>query len=152
MQCPRCGHQDDKVLDSRAAHEGKSIRRRRECLECGFRFTTFEEILKDELVVVKRNGHKEDFSRQKLTAGIRRAFLKRTVTDEQIEKIVDSVIDEIQRSDKTDIPSSLIGEIAMRAILGVDQVAYVRFASVYLGFENIAQFKQIIDEVAEAGS
>jgi transcriptional repressor NrdR len=150
MQCPRCGHQDDKVLDSRAAHEGKSIRRRRECLECGFRFTTFEEILKDELVVVKRNGHKEDFSRQKLTAGIRRAFLKRTVTDEQIEKIVDSVIDEIQRSDKTDIPSSRIGEIPKRAILAIDQVAYVRFASVYLGFENVAQFKQIIDEMAGA--
>lgn len=150
MQCPRCGHQDDKVLDSRAAHEGKSIRRRRECLSCAYRFTTFEEILKDELVVVKRDGRREEFSRQKLTAGIRRAFLKRTVSDEQIEKIVDSVIDEIQRSDKTAIPASEIGEIAMRAILPIDQVAYVRFASVYLRFDDVGQFARVIDDVVGA--
>ena len=150
MQCPRCGHQDDKVLDSRAAHEGKSIRRRRECLACAFRFTTFEEILKDELVVVKRDGRREEFSRQKLAGGIRRAFLKRTVPDERIDQIVDSVIDEIQRSDKTAIPASEIGEIAMRAILPIDQVAYVRFASVYLRFDDVGQFARVIDDVVGA--
>ena len=141
MRCPKCGHLDDKVLDSRAAHDGKAIRRRRECLACSYRFTTFEEILKDELSVIKRDGRREDFSRQKLLSGITRACLKRSVTNEQIDKIVDSVIETLQRRDSTDIPSSEIGELVMRALLKLDQVAYVRFAS------NVEQFKHVIDEV-----
>ncbi len=147
MRCPKCGHLDDKVLDSRAAHDGKAIRRRRECLACSYRFTTFEEILKDELSVIKRDGRREDFSRQKLLSGITRACLKRSVTNEQIDKIVDSVIETLQRRDSTDIPSSEIGELVMRALLKLDQVAYVRFASVYQRFENVEQFKHVIDEV-----
>lgn len=147
MRCPKCGHLDDKVLDSRAAHDGKAIRRRRECLACAYRFTTFEEILKDELSVIKRDGRREDFSRQKLLSGITRACLKRSVTNEQIDKIVDSVIETLQRRDSTDIPSSEIGELVMRALLKLDQVAYVRFASVYQRFENVEQFKHVIDEV-----
>ncbi len=106
MRCPKCGHLDDKVLDSRAAHDGKAIRRRRECLACSYRFTTFEEILKDELSVIKRDGRREDFSRQKLLSGITRACLKRSVTNAQIDKSVDSVIETLQRRDITDIPSS----------------------------------------------
>ena len=147
MRCPKCGHLDDKVLDSRAAHDGKAIRRRRECLACAYRFTTFEEILKDELSVIKRDGRREDFGRQKLLSGITRACLKRSVTNEQIDKIVDSVIETLQRRDSTDIPSSEIGELVMRALLKLDQVAYVRFASVYQRFENVEQFKHVIDEV-----
>ena len=147
MRCPKCGHQDDKVLDSRAAHDGKAIRRRRECLACSYRFTTFEEILKDELSVIKRDGRREDFSRQKLLSGISRACLKRHVTDEQIDKIVDSVIETLQQRDSTDIPSSEIGELVMRALLKLDQVAYVRFASVYQRFDDVEQFKHVIDEV-----
>ena len=147
MRCPKCGHLDDKVLDSRAAHDGKAIRRRRECLACSYRFTTFEEILKDELSVIKRDGRREDFSRQKLLSGITRSCLKRSVTNEQIDKIVDSVIETLQRRDSTDIPSSEIGELVMRALLKLDQVAYVRFASVYQRFENVEQFKHVIDEV-----
>ena len=147
MRCPKCGHLDDKVLDSRAAHDGKAIRRRRECLACAYRFTTFAEILKDELSVIKRDGRREDFSRQKLLSGITRACLKRSVTNEQIDKIVDSVIETLQRRDSTDIPSSEIGELVMRALLKLDQVAYVRFASVYQRFENVEQFKHVIDEV-----
>ena len=147
MRCPKCGHLNDKVLDSRAAHDGKAIRRRRECLACAYRFTTFEEILKDELSVIKRDGRREDFSRQKLLSGITRACLKRSVTNEQIDKIVDSVIETLQRRDSTDIPSSEIGELVMRALLKLDQVAYVRFASVYQRFENVEQFKHVIDEV-----
>lgn len=147
MRCPKCGHQDDKVLDSRAAHDGKAIRRRRECLACSYRFTTFEEILKDELSVIKRDGRREDFSRQKLLSGITRACLKRHITNEQIDKIVDSVIETLQRRDSTDIPSSEIGELVMLALLKLDQVAYVRFASVYQRFDDVEQFKHVIDEV-----
>ena len=149
MRCPKCGNLDDKVLDSRAAHEGKAIRRRRECLACSYRFTTFEEILKDELSVIKRDGRREDFSRQKLLSGITRACLKRHVTNEQIDRIVDSVIETLQRRDSTDIPSSEIGELVMRALLKLDQVAYVRFASVYQRFEDVEQFKHVIDEVVK---
>jgi transcriptional repressor NrdR len=140
---------DDKVLDSRAAHDGKAIRRRRECLACSYRFTTFEEILKDELSVIKRDGRREDFSRQKLLSGITRACLKRHVTNEQIDRIVDSVVETLQRRDSTDIPSSEIGELVMRALLKLDQVAYVRFASVYQRFEDVEQFKHVIDEVVK---
>ena len=147
MRCPKCGHLDDKVLDSRAAHEGKAIRRRRECLACSYRFTTFEEILKDELSVIKRDGRREDFSRQKLLSGITRACLKRHVTNEQIDKIVDSVVETLQRRDTTDISSAEIGELVMRALLKLDQVAYVRFASVYQRFDDVEQFKHVIDEV-----
>ncbi len=147
MRCPKCGHLDDKVLDSRAAHDGKAIRRRRECLACSYRFTTFEEILKDELSVIKRDGRREDFSRQKLLSGITRACLKRHVTNEQIDRIVDSVVETLQRRDTTDIPSAEIGELVMRALLKLDQVAYVRFASVYQRFEDVEQFKHVIDEV-----
>ncbi len=149
MRCPKCGHLDDKVLDSRAAHEGKAIRRRRECLACSYRFTTFEEILKDELSVIKRDGRREDFSRQKLLSGITRACLKRHVTNEQIDRIVDSVIETLQRRDTTDIPSAEIGELVMRALLKLDQVAYVRFASVYQRFDDVEQFKHVIDEVVK---
>ncbi len=149
MRCPKCGNLDDKVLDSRAAHDGKAIRRRRECLACSYRFTTFEEILKDELSVIKRDGRREDFSRQKLLSGITRACLKRHVTNEQINKIVDSVVETLQRRDSTDISSSEIGELVMRALLKLDQVAYVRFASVYQRFEDVEQFKHVIDEVVK---
>ena len=149
MRCPKCGHLDDKVLDSRAAHEGKAIRRRRECLACSYRFTTFEEILKDELSVIKRDGRREDFSRQKLLSGITRACLKRHVTNEQIDRIVDSVVETLQRRDTTDIPSAEIGELVMRALLKLDQVAYVRFASVYQRFDDVEQFKHVIDEVVK---
>ena len=149
MRCPKCGHLDDKVLDSRAAHEGKAIRRRRECLDCSYRFTTFEEILKDELSVIKRDGRREDFSRQKLLSGITRACLKRHVTNEQIDKIVDSVVETLQRRDTTEISSSEIGELVMRALLKLDQVAYVRFASVYQRFDDVEQFKHVIDEVVK---
>ena len=149
MRCPKCGNLDDKVLDSRAAHDGKAIRRRRECLACSYRFTTFEAILKDELSVIKRDGRREDFSRQKLLSGITRACLKRHVTNEQINKIVDSVIETLQRRDSTDISSSEIGEMVMRALLKLDQVAYVRFASVYQRFEDVEQFKHVIDEVVK---
>lgn len=147
MRCPKCGHLDDKVLDSRSAHDGKAIRRRRECLACSYRFTTFEEILKDELSVIKRDGRREDFSRQKLVSGISRACQKRPVTNAQIDKIVDTIIDELQRRDTTDIPAVEIGEMVMRALEGLDQVAYVRFASVYKRFEDVNQFKRAIDEV-----
>ena len=149
MRCPKCGNLDDKVLDSRAAHDGKAIRRRRECLACSYRFTTFEEILKDELSVIKRDGRREDFSRQKLLSGITRACLKRHVTNEQIDRIVDSVVETLQRRDTTDIPSAEIGELVMRALLKLDQVAYVRFASVYQRFDDVEQFKHVIDEVVK---
>ncbi len=147
MRCPHCGNQDDKVLDSRSAHDGNVIRRRRECLSCGHRFTTFEEIMSEELRVIKRNGAHEPFSRQKLYNGITTACQKRPVSAAQIDTLIDSIVEEVEKSDIRDIPSSLIGEMVMKRLERLDTVAYVRFASVYKRFADIEQFKNAIDQL-----
>lgn len=148
MRCPKCGHQDDKVLDSRSAKDGRAIRRRRECLQCGNRFTTYEEILRSELTVIKSDGSREDFSRQKLLGGIARACQKRPITTEQIDAAVDSIIDRIQSGDSSDIRSAAIGELVMEALRKLDEVAYVRFASVYRRFTDVGQFRSAADEIS----
>ncbi len=147
MRCPKCGNQDDKVLDSRSAHDGKTIRRRRECLACGHRFTTFEEIMREELRVVKRDGRLEEFSRQKLYTGIMTACQKRPVSAEQIDAIIDGVVEEVGKLDENDVKSSLLGELVMKRLEKLDSVAYVRFASVYKRFADVGQFKNAIDEL-----
>ena len=140
MRCPKCGHLNDKVIDSRAARDGASIRRRRICLQCGHRFTTYEEIIKASLRVLKRDGRSEEFNRQKLLSGIARACQKRSVTMEQMEEMVNSIINELDSEYDRDVPSPAIGEKVMERLEKLDEVAYVRFASVYRQFKDVNQF------------
>ena len=147
MRCPKCTFLDDKVLDSRAAREGAAIRRRRQCLACEHRFTTYEEIVKDELRVIKRNGVREEFSRLKLESGIKRACEKRPVSMDQISSLIDQVIEVFDS--ESEVSTERIGEAVMRRLHLIDDVAYVRFASVYRRFEKVEQFLQAIKDLSE---
>lgn len=147
MRCPKCGHLDDKVLDSRAAREGASIRRRRQCLQCDYRFTTYEEIVKDELHVIKRDGRHEEFNRQKLERGLSRACEKRPISADQIHDLVDQVIAEFDG--ESEVTSERIGQAVMERLHLVDEVAYIRFASVYRRFADVNQFLKAVKDVVE---
>ena len=140
MKCPYCGYEESKVIDSRPADEGERIRRRRECLSCAKRFTTHEVIETVPIIVVKRDKSREVFDRNKLTAGILRACEKRPVSLDQIEKVVDSIEASLQASLDREVTSGKIGELAMDELKNVDEVAYVRFASVYRQFKDINTF------------
>jgi len=144
MKCPKCGVDDDRVLDSRAARDGAAIRRRRECAGCGYRFTTYEEVDRDELVVIKRDGTRQTFERAKLDKAIRQACGKRKISDEQIRSIIDRVV---ARLDGDEVPSDRIAEFVMDELHKVDEVAYIRFASVYRQFKDVAQFLAAITEI-----
>lgn len=146
MKCPKCQTDDDKVLDSRSARDGAAIRRRRECLKCGCRFTTYEEIDRDEVLVVKRDGRRQTFERKKLEKAIRQACGKRRVSSEQIRTMIDSVV---ARLEGDEIPSTKIAELVMEELHRVDEVAYIRFASVYRQFEDVAQFLSAITEIVK---
>ena len=146
MKCPKCGVDDDKVLDSRSAREGAAIRRRRECASCGYRFTTYEEIDRDEVLVVKRDGTRQTFERAKLDRAIRQACGKRKISDEQIRSIIDRVV---ARLDGDEVPSAQIAEYVMSELHKVDEVAYIRFASVYRQFKDVAQFLAAITEIVK---
>lgn len=135
---------EDKVLDSRSARDGAAIRRRRECASCGFRFTTYEEIDRDEVIVVKRDGRREPFSRAKLEGGIRASCQKRNVSDEQIRSLIDGVVATLEGGE---IPSNRIGELVMDRLKKLDEVAYIRFASVYRKFTDVKQFLSAITEM-----
>ena len=149
MRCPRCGCQNDKVIDSRTSREGATIRRRRECLSCEHRFTTYEEIEREGLVVVKRDGRREDFSREKLLSGIRKACQKRPVSPEMIERMVDGIEQEMADRYDREIPCAALGERVMDALREVDEVAYVRFASVYRRFQEATDFVQAVKTLEE---
>ena len=144
MKCPKCGVDDDKVLDSRSARDGAAIRRRRECAACGHRFTTYEEIDRDEVLVVKRDGTRQTFERAKLDRAIRQACGKRKISDEQIRTIIDRVVANI---DGDEVQSATIAELVMNELHKVDEVAYIRFASVYRQFKDVAQFLAAITEI-----
>ena len=146
MRCPKCQADDDKVLDSRAARDGAAIRRRRECLKCGARFTTYEEIDRDELLVVKRDGRRQVFERQKLEKAIRQACGKRKVSNDQIKTMIDDVVAKLEGDE---IPSTKIAELVMDELHKVDEVAYIRFASVYRQFKDVAQFLSAITEIVK---
>jgi len=148
MRCPQCGCQDDKVVDSRATKEGAGVRRRRECLQCGHRFTTIEEIIQAELKVVKRGDVREDFDREKIRRGIENACWKRPIKVEEIERAADEVYCAIQRDFDKEVSSIEVGNRVMEALKKLDQVAYVRFASVYRQFKDIDEF---IDEIRMLG-
>jgi len=139
MECPYCGG-NSKVTDKRNSPEG--IRRRRECLKCKKRFTTYEKVGKSDLYVIKKDKRREKFSREKLEAGIERAFEKRPVSKEKIEKMINQVEEQLMKKGKREIPSRVIGELVMRKIKKLDNVAYIRFASVYRSFDNIESFSQ----------
>lgn len=149
MRCIKCGCEEDKVIDSRTSREGVTIRRRRECLTCGYRFTTYEAIEHEGLMVVKRDGLSEEFSKEKLVSGIKTACQKRPVSLSQIQEIVDSIVDQINTKYDKEVPSMAIGERVMEALRHVDQVAYVRFASVYRRFQEVTEFVQEIKKLEE---
>jgi transcriptional repressor NrdR len=140
MRCPKCTHQDDKVIDSRAARNGDAIRRRRVCLKCGYRFTTYEEVVKASLRVIKRDGRHEEFDRRKLAAGVQRACEKRPIGAQQIESLVDAIVSELESEYEREVPSTVIGQKVMNRLQDLDEVAYVRFASVYRRFRDVNQF------------
>lgn len=140
MRCLKCASLEDKVIDSRINKDGTSIRRRRECLACGQRFTTTEEILRDGLLVIKRGGRREDFDRAKMLAGLRRACEKRPVDIEQINMVVTDITNILQQKFDDEIPSQAIGELLMQKLHEIDKIAYVRFASVYKDFRDVNEF------------
>ena len=140
MRCPKCSHQDDKVIDSRAVRNGDVIRRRRVCLKCGYRFTTYEEVVKASLRIIKRDGRHEELDRHKLLSGIERACEKRPISSQQIEAMVDAIIGELESEYEREVPSTVIGQKVMDRLEQLDEVAYVRFASVYRRFRDVNQF------------
>jgi transcriptional repressor NrdR len=149
MRCPKCAAHDDKVVDSRESREGDAIRRRRECLTCGTRFTTYEEIYREKLRVKKRTGQYEEFDRHKLLKGIEKSCEKRPVTTKEIEALVDQIAAELQNEFIREIPSDVIGERVMHHLRELDEVAYVRFASVYRQFCDADQFIQEIKQLSK---
>ena len=147
MRCPRCGPLEANVLDSRAAREGASIRRRRQCLACEHRFTTYEEIVKDELRVVKHDGRREEFSREKLVRGLMRACEKRPISADQIRDLVDQVVESFEG--ESEVTTEKIGQAVMARLHRLDDVAYIRFASVYRRFADVNQFLQAVKDMVE---
>ncbi len=149
MKCPFCGHIESKVIDSRPAEEGSRIRRRRECLECQKRFTTYEIIESLPIVVVKKDKSREPFDRQKLLNGLLRACEKRPVSLERLERAVDEIEIQIQNSLEREVPTTKIGEYVMDQLMHIDDVAYIRFASVYRQFKDIASFHEAIRKLMD---
>jgi len=152
MHCPFCSAEDTKVIDSRLVSEGDQVRRRRECLSCKERFTTFEaaELLMPK--VIKNDGTREPFNDEKLRAGLQRALEKRPVSVESIETAISQIRHTLQSTGEREVPSSTIGTLVMEQLRQLDQVAYVRFASVYRSFQDVEEFRQEIDRLADLGS
>ena len=140
MRCPHCYCLEDKVVDSRIIKEGAGVRRRRECLNCSHRFTTYESVVPAELKVIKKNNQREDFDREKIREGIEKACWKREVSPEDIDKIIDGVVSSIERDFEREVKSREIGIRVMKSLKAADEVAYVRFASVYRQFKDIEKF------------
>lgn len=147
MKCPSCGHLESKVIDSRSADEGRSIKRRRECLACQKRFTTFETIETVPLMVIKKNDTREAFDRNKILNGIMRACQKRPVSASQMEEIVRDIENELQNSFENEIPVSKIGSMVMDRLKEIDAVSYVRFASVYREFKDVETFMRELESI-----
>lgn len=147
MRCPKCGSQDDKVIDSRASREGATIRRRRECLGCGHRFTTYEEVERGGLSVLKRDGRREEFSKDKLLSGIKKACQKRPISPKLIEDVVEKISNEVIDKHEREVPAEVIGRFVMNELRQMDEVAYVRFASVYRRFQEATDFVQEVKKM-----
>lgn len=149
MQCPHCGNNGSKVVDSRPTDDGRAIRRRRECERCGFRFTTFERVEVTPLLVIKKNGNREEFSREKLTKGIVRSAEKRPVSMNAITSLVDKIENKIRAAGDNEITSQQIGEYVMDELVNLDEIAYIRFASVYRQFKDMSVFYEELKEIME---
>ncbi len=147
MKCPICYYPDTKVVDSRVATDGLSIRRRRECLKCSFRFSTYEEIELLDLVIVKRDGRRESYSREKLVGGLKKSCEKRPITEDRFKRLIHAIERDLQRLKKTEITSSQIGQAVMRNLKKIDTVAYIRYASVYESFKDAQEFRKEINKL-----
>jgi transcriptional repressor NrdR len=153
MRCPHCGERDTRVVDSRDLDDSATIRRRRECNGCTTRFTTYERIEAARLVVVKRDGTRQEFDRDKLASGLRKALTRRPVRDGAAEAAADAIETELRAAGASEVPSSRVGAMAMDALRGIDQIAYIRFASVYQSFEDLEDLKREVDSLyAEKGN
>ncbi|MBU4377064.1 MAG: transcriptional regulator NrdR [Candidatus Omnitrophica bacterium] len=147
MKCPYCGTNRDKVIDSRSSNNSKHIRRRRECLKCRKRFTTYEHVEEMPLMVIKKDSRREPFDRNKILSGLTKACEKRPVSVEQLEKLADAIEMQMQKNFEKEVKASVIGEFAMKQLHAMDQVAYVRFASVYRQFKDINQFMRELKQL-----
>jgi transcriptional repressor NrdR len=150
MRCPFCGHVEDKVVDSREARTGDTIRRRRECAKCGRRFTTYERIDEIPYMVVKKDGRREKFDRQKILAGLMKACEKRPVPMSKMEEIVDEAEAQVAEASEKERPTAELGQLVMDRLKTLDKVAYVRFASVYLEFKDIREFMDELKDLLKA--
>lgn len=150
MNCPKCKERDSRVIDSRIAKDGLSIRRRRECQKCGYRFTTVEEIVREGLSVRKRDGRIESFDRRKISGGLRRACEKRPVPVEQIDMLVNDLVLDLEAKYDQEVPSQKIGEMVMQKLKAIDPIAYVRFASVYRDFRDITEMEEAIHDLKKS--
>ncbi len=146
MRCPFCGRPDSQVKDSRPSEDGTAIRRRRLCPDCGGRFTTFERVQLRELTILKRSGRRTPFDRDKLARSISMALRKRPVEPERVERMISAIVRQLESLGETEIPSNVVGEMAMKALKGLDEVAYVRFASVYRDFRETSDFARFLGE------
>lgn len=147
MKCPRCGMENDKVVDSRAVRDGRAVRRRRECLDCGERYTTYEAVETKPVIVLKRSGDRVQYHRSKVIVGVTKACEKRPVSFEEIEIIVDRVEERLTSSGRREVPSEQIGLMVLEELRGVDEVAYVRFASVYRHFQSVEEFFALLQDL-----
>jgi len=149
VRCPYCGHDDSRVTDSRDTDDG--IRRRRECQQCGLRFSTFERVQTTGLLVVKRDGRREEFHRDKVQAGVLSACTKRPVTIEEIERLTEGIERELGRLGRAEVLSAVIGQLVMGRLMALDRVAYVRFASIYRNFQDVESFQKEVEDILKAG-
>ena len=145
MRCPQCGERDTRVVDSRDLDDSATIRRRRECNACAMRFTTYERIEAARLVVIKRDGTRQEFDRDRLVTGLRKALTRRPVPDGAAEAAAEGIEAELRAAGIAEVPSSRVGALAMEALRGIDQIAYIRFASVYQSFEDLEDLKREVD-------
>ncbi|MBI4449535.1 transcriptional repressor NrdR [Candidatus Uhrbacteria bacterium] len=148
MHCPKCKNGDTKVTDSRTSSEGMLIRRRRECVRCGFRFSTIEEIAILDLTIIKRDGRREPYNREKIVAGLQKAFEKRPITSDELRRLIAVIERDIQLFRKPEVRSAAVGEVILRHLRKLDEVAYVRFASVHQSFSNLEGFREVLRVLA----
>jgi transcriptional repressor NrdR len=151
MRCPHCDSTENRVVDTRTSRAGRAVRRRRECSDCAFRFTTYEYVEERPIQILKRDGSSEEFDRTKLTRSVRTACAKRPVSMSEVERIVEEIEDRVGREAGVEVPSARIGEMVMERLKPLDRVAYVRFASVYRDFQDEDEFQAFVDEMKERG-
>ena len=147
MKCPYCGYEETQVIDTRETENLEATRRRRECLKCNKRFTTYERVEEAEIIVVKKEGKRERFERQKVLNGVLKACEKRSISLDKIEKLVDEVESDLRKRDSVEVESKIIGEIAMKKLKTLDKIAYIRFASVYREFEDLDRFEEELEKL-----